>query len=102
MEKLIPEFLNDDLENRELATFLDHIDTCPECREELTIQFLVRVGMQRLEDGNTFNLRKELDILLSDARRKLKVRHLLVMTSVFLQLAVVVFAVVCVVLAIFL
>ena len=102
IQKLIPDFLNDDLENRELAGFLDHIDNCPECREELTIQFLVRVGMQRLEDGNTFNLKKELDILLSDAKKKLKARHLLVMTSVFLQLAVVLFSVICVVLAVFL
>ncbi len=88
IEKLIPQFLDDDLDNRDLADFLHHVDTCSECREELTIQFLVRVGMKRLEDGNTFNLNKELSVLLSDARKRLHVRRYLVLFSYVLQVAV--------------
>ena len=87
-EKLIPLFLDDDLENRDLAEFLSHIDSCPECKEELTIQFLVRVGMIRLEDGNTFNLASELDSMLKDARRRLRYRKTLLFTSFILEIAV--------------
>ena len=99
-QKLIPEFLDDDLDNQELADFIEHIESCPECKEELTIQFLVKVGMQRLEDGNTFNLKAELDMLLRDARKKLLGRRYLVLTSYILELLVLALAAATVVLAI--
>ena len=99
-EKLIPEFLDDDLDNQELSDFLSHIDHCPECEEELTIQFLVRVGMQRLEDGNTFNLSRELEHLLNDSRKRLHVRKYLVMTSYILEIAVAALLATCLLLAI--
>lgn len=99
-DKAIALFLDDDLDNRELADFLNHIETCPECKEELTIQFLVKVGMQRLEDGNTFNLKAELDMLLKDARKKLMGRRYLVMTSYILEFLVLALAAATVVLAI--
>lgn len=88
MEKLIPQFLDDDLDNQDLSDFLDHIDSCPECKEELTIQFLVRVGMQRLEDGNTFNLAQELERELADAKRKMHRRKTLVLVSYVLEISV--------------
>ncbi len=87
-QKLIPEFLDDDLDNRDLSDFLGHIDSCPECKEELTIQFLVKVGMQRLEDGNTFNLSRELDNLLAESKKKLSARRSLVFLSYGLEIAV--------------
>ena len=99
-EKLIPLFLDDDLDNQDLADFLDHVDSCPECKEELTIQFLVKVGMQRLEDGNTFNLSRELGSILKDARRRLRHRKNLVITSYVLEIAVAALAFVCIALAI--
>ena len=100
MEKLIPQFLDDDLDNQDLADFLDHIDNCPECKEELTIQFLVRVGMQRLEDGNTFNLVKELERELADAKKKMHRRKTLVLISYILEIAVAALFVLCLLLAI--
>ena len=43
---------------------------CPGCKEELVIQFLVTEGMQRLEDGDAFDLQRELEIRLTEAKRK--------------------------------
>ena len=48
-EKIIPYFLQDDLDGRDLAEFVEHIDECHECMEELSIQFLVAEGMEQLE-----------------------------------------------------
>ncbi len=87
-DKIIPFFLDDDLDNQELSDFLNHIDACPECKEELTIQFLVREGMQRLEDGDTINLKNELDSIIRDAKRKLKLRRNLTFVCYLLQLFV--------------
>lgn len=70
-ERSIPSFFDESMENLELAEFLDHIDNCPSCREELTIQYLVGRGLQSLNDGNEFNLAGELDKKLSKAHARL-------------------------------
>lgn len=67
----ISDFLDHELNSRELKGFLEHVTHCKDCREELSIQFLVQEGMARLEDGNTFDLQKELDRLLEEAERKM-------------------------------
>lgn len=100
VDKMIPLFLDDDLDNENLSDFINHIESCPECKEELTIQFLVKEGMQRLESGNTFNLRMELDNLIRDAKKRLTFRKYLVFSSLILELMVVALAAITVILAI--
>ena len=74
-EKLIPLFLDDELEDEDLREFMDHVEKCEECKEELTIQFLVLEGVARLETGNVFDLQKELKIRLDDADHGMKSRE---------------------------
>lgn len=74
-EKMIPFFLQDDLETEELREFMEHIDECDDCREELTIQFLVTEGMSRLEEGNVFDLQNELRYRMDEAGHALKRRE---------------------------
>ena len=38
-EKMIPQFLSDDLTTEELREFMEHIENCTDCKEELTIEF---------------------------------------------------------------
>ncbi len=71
-ERLIPLFLADKLDYFTLKQFDEHMDQCEACREELVIQFLVTEGIQRLENGDAFDLQKELNTRLEEARRKLK------------------------------
>lgn len=73
-EKMIPIFIRNELNYAELEQFMDHIDECPNCREELSIQYLVTEGMVRLEEGSAFDLGKELDNLTQGSRTKIK-RH---------------------------
>ncbi len=75
INKMIPGFLNQELSNRELREFMDHISSCRECKEELSIQFLIQEGMASLEDGTTFDLQHGLDRLLEDATRKMRMRR---------------------------
>ncbi len=74
-EKMIPCFLQDDLDTEELREFMEHIESCDECREELSIQFLVMEGMTRLEEGNVFDLQNELKYRMDMAGHALKVRE---------------------------
>lgn len=87
-EKMIPAFLQDDLDSKELEQFIEHIEECPECKEELSIQFLVSEGLEQLEAGNNFNLQSALAMKLEDARYQVKVRHGLQYTLLCLEVAV--------------
>ena len=74
-EKLIPLFLKDELDTDDLREFMEHVDKCEECTEELSIQFLVLEGMARLESGNVFDLQIELKTRMEEAGHILKLRE---------------------------
>lgn len=65
-EKLIPDFLADKLDSETAEEFIAHVEQCQECMEEVSIQFLISEGMNRLEQGNTFELAKELGNLIEE------------------------------------
>lgn len=69
-EKLIAPFLEETLDNKTLKEFLEHVEECPECREELNIQYLVMAGMSLLEEGVSFDLQKEMTQMLNEMHKK--------------------------------
>ncbi len=87
-EKTIPSFLNDELDGDDLADFLEHIEECPECKEELSIQFLVSEGLEQLEQGNNFNLQEALVETLDSADDRIRINRLLRRVLFGLELAV--------------
>ncbi len=70
-EKLIPDFIDGKLDFLTLSRFKDHYDACKDCKEELVIQFLVKEGMVRLEEGSAFDLQKELNKLMQEAQARI-------------------------------
>lgn len=87
-EKKIPYFLQDELDGSSLEDFVSHVETCPECKEELSIQFLVAEGLERLESGNNFNLQKALLMKLENAQHRISVHRMLWYTLMCLEAAV--------------
>ena len=87
-EKKIPYFLQDEMDGSVLKEFVKHVDTCPECREELSIQFLVTEGLERLERGNNFNLQEELLMKLEDAEYRININRMLRRVLICLEVAV--------------
>ena len=75
-EKLIPDFIRGRMETRTAKHFLAHVKKCASCKEELSIQFLVTVGLERLEDGEAFNLNKELSSRIAVAEKHVKIRNM--------------------------
>ncbi len=75
-EKKIPPFLDDELDGRGLAEFVEHIEACPE-------------GLEQLEQGNNFNLQKALTWKLEDADDKIRVNRILRHILLVLEAAVV-------------
>ncbi len=93
-EKLIPVFLEDDLDTDDLREFMEHIDECGECKEELSIQFLVKEGLSRLEAGSVFDLKNELEYRIGMEEHALKMRESLTWLSYLLDGLVVIAAIV--------
>lgn len=86
-ERLIPEFINQEMDFRTMKLFREHLDKCDNCREELVIQFLVTEGMARLEEGNAFDLQKELDRRLDEAQRRVQFHSSFLCIGVVLETA---------------
>lgn len=75
IEKQIPAFLEDSLDEDNLAEFVNHIKQCKDCEEELAIQYLTVEGLARLESGASFSLDDELHHKLNQAAHKIKIRR---------------------------
>lgn len=87
-EKMIPAFLQNTLDGNDLEDFMEHIEQCPECKEELSIQFLVAESMERLEAGNNFNLQNTLAEKLENANHRVRLHRGLQYTLICLEAAV--------------
>ncbi len=76
VQKNIAAFLDGELDGRSAEKFLNHISECSECKEELSIQYLVREGTARLEEGGSFDLSKDLDELILHSYKSIKNQRL--------------------------
>ncbi len=85
-EKMIPAFLENALSYKATKRFLEHVDSCPECQEELTIKVLVSEGMARLEEGSAFDIQKELDRHIQEAHKRIRLHKMFKYASITLEI----------------
>lgn len=71
-EKTVPDFMNKKMDFIKMKRFLEHLRKCPNCKEELNIQFLIDEGLARLEEGGPFDLQKEIAELVKEADKKVR------------------------------
>lgn len=100
-EKIIPTFLAGKLGSKELRQFLLHVESCPDCMEELAIQYLVMTGTAILEEGNSFDLRKELECLLEAARKQARKHKVLTFFSYVLEILAILTVIIILIMVIF-
>ncbi len=53
----------------ELSSFLLHVKSCKDCREEIETNYLIQEALKRLEEGESFNLHSEFQEKLSAYER---------------------------------
>lgn len=67
-EQKIQLFIDDELTGESLNNFVRHIDNCHSCYEEMETSYLLKEALSRLENGETFDLSKELTNKLNNMR----------------------------------
>jgi hypothetical protein len=100
-EKMIPAFLAKELDNNSLKQFLKHVESCSECKEELTIQYLVMTGATLLERGQSFDLRKAMDELIAEGEAQVHRNFLLTVLSYVLEAAAIAAVIIILIMVIF-
>lgn len=71
-EAMVTKYINHTLSTNELEDFLDHIEHCSSCYDELETYFIVHKAIQQLdekEDGTVYNFRKLLEQDIHRTRR---------------------------------
>ena len=77
-EQAIQQYIDDQLTGPRLRDFLTHIEGCPKCYEEMEINYLIKEALLRLEDGKTFDLRKELKQKIQSSKSCLMLHEYLI------------------------
>lgn len=86
-EKSIAGFVENKLDDDTMEDFITHVQECPECMEELSIQYLVAIGMSRLEEDGTFDLGGELQKRLTTYQNRIRRRKRINITYFGLEVA---------------
>lgn len=53
-ENMVLPYINYQLNEQELESFLDHIKTCHSCKEELEIYYMATYGLRQLDSGTGY------------------------------------------------
>lgn len=71
-QRYIQLFLKDELDDGIAQKFVEHVRSCNECMEELTIEYLLSEGMSRLENADDIDVQKELEEMLNRTMVRVK------------------------------
>jgi len=64
-QRCIHSFLKDELDAYTAQKLVEHVYTCSECMEELTIEYLLVEGISRLENAEDIDVQSELEEILN-------------------------------------
>lgn len=84
----IGSFLKNEMDDHTAYEFVEHILSCNECMEELTIEYLLFEGISRLENADDIDVKSELEEKLNQILKRKKIREQL-KAGLFLVIAVV-------------
>ena len=71
-EALVMPYLRNQLTDEELEGFLEHIEECANCREELEIYYTVEIGIRQLDtDTGSYNIKGALEAAITASKQRL-------------------------------
>ena len=72
-ERLVTPYIHGELDEDQLEEFLEHIEGCENCQEELEIYFTVDLGIRQLDsDADNYNIKGEMEELLDQSRQHVR------------------------------
>ena len=79
VQELVLPYIRRELDEKELEKFIEHIQTCEECREELEIYFTIHFALQKLDDekNGTYDIKKMLEEDIAVSARQVRRRKLM-------------------------
>lgn len=80
-------FLKDEMDDNTAYEFVEHIHSCNECMEELTVEYLLFEGIRRLENADDIDVKSELEEKLNRILKQKKMKEQL-KAGLFLVVAV--------------
>ena len=97
--RMVTPYVKHELDDREMEQFLDHVEHCKDCMEELDIYFTMYQALELLESGKhqEYNFSKMLKENIRDTRRRIfgrKVFRALHVVLLFLAEILLVFTVI--------
>lgn len=69
-------YIDDDLEDQELKSFILHVQSCKDCMEELELHYILIVGTKQMDEGGNITsdflkeLQEKLNSQLKEVRKK--------------------------------
>ena len=79
MERYIPLFIDDKLSGLRMREFIDHIEDCSVCFDEMETNYLLKEALLRLEDDGSYNLHGELMNKIKNTKRCVEVHEIITM-----------------------
>lgn len=73
--QMIRPYLSGDLSDSELSGFLEHIDSCSECYDELEVYYAIYQTLRGEKDDGNYNFIDKLNRKLAESRKNLERRH---------------------------
>jgi len=79
-ESLVMPYIHHEMDIQKMEEFLEHIDGCENCREELEIYYMVEEGIRQLDadtDTNRYNIKGDMEADIMTSRQQIYQVHLL-------------------------
>lgn len=77
-ERLVIPYIHHQLDDDTMSEFLEHIEVCPNCKEELEIYYTVEAGIRQLDkDTGHYNIKGDMEADLQASRQRLHGIHVL-------------------------
>ncbi|MBR1876886.1 MAG: zf-HC2 domain-containing protein [Lachnospiraceae bacterium] len=70
-EQMIPDYLEGRLSLEKSRMLIGHLRKCTDCNEEMEINYLLTEGIKRAENGETLDLKVELEKLISHTEHRI-------------------------------
>lgn len=70
VENLVMPYIQGKLADEKLEDFLDHLENCPNCKDELETYYIVDVGLKQLDSDSTiYDIKGNLEQVIETSRQ---------------------------------